>query len=88
MSSDVVIAIVAVVVVAAIVALFLRNTRRHDPERTAGHQRVDPLPDGTAGPIGTQAYPGVDRPAGPGAESERVTDPGTPTPGPETHRPG
>jgi hypothetical protein len=84
MSTGVIVAIAAVVVIVVALAAFLRQTSRRHPENTAGHERAGQPAQPDAGPVGTQPYPGVDRPAGPGAEGQAVSGPGDVAPGPPT----
>lgn len=79
MGTGALIVVVAVIAVAALLAVFF-TTRRH-PEEAAGHP--DPPPDeGDA--TGRGALPGEvrERPAGPAAEGQNVSDPGRVDPGP------
>lgn len=75
-----VVIVLACVAVVGVVAWMLA-TRRH-PENAAGHDR-----GARARTRSEELYDGADRPAGPDAEGQYVSDPGDIAPGPSDDRP-
>ena len=82
MSLGVLVALVAAAAVGIGAIVFLRHTRRNDPEQSAGHAGPSAPQRPGLPPLGTEQYPGGGRPAGPGAEGEAVPRPGDISPGP------
>lgn len=77
-TAEIIVVIVAAIVVAALVVVFV-SIRKH-PEDSSGHRR-DPPDAGDA--TGRGVLPGEvdERPAGPAAEGQSVSEPGRSVPG-------